>query len=362
MVSPYSVGVPGGAQRQAVALAAALARVGVEVEVLAPTGPGGPPPDDPVAEVPFVGLGRAVAISVNGSRAPVAPFPWTAARALRLLRARRYDVVHLHEPFVPGPTLAALAVGPRPLVGTFHRAGSDAAYRALGRGLGRLAGRLGAAVAVSEAARDTAAGVLGVPPVRFEVLWNGVEVEAFERARPIVGTRPAVLFIGRHEARKGLGVLLEAFASVEADAELWVCGSGPETAALQARHPDDPRVMWLGRVGDEELRGRMAGATVFCSPALGGESFGLVLAEAMAAGTAVVASDLPGYRAALAGAGVLVRPGDAGTLAGALSDLLAAPRRRADLVAAGRARARALSVDTLAGRYMEIYERVRAKV
>lgn len=361
MVSPYSVSVPGGAQRQAVALAVALARRGVEVEVLAPTGPGTAPAPD-LGGVPLADLGRALSIAVNGSRAPVAPFPWTAARALRLLHGGRYDVVHLHEPFVPGPTLAALAAGPRPLVGTFHRAGSDAAYRALGRGLGRLGRRLGAAVAVSDAARDTAAGVLGMRPGRFEVLWNGVDVEAFERARPIVGTRPAVVFTGRHEPRKGLGVLLEAFASVDADAELWVCGKGPETASLQAREPHDPRVLWLGQVGDEELAGRLAGATVFCSPALGGESFGLVLAEAMAAGTAVVASDLPGYRIALAGAGVLVSPGDAGALARALNDLLGAPRRRAELVAAGRARARALSVDTLAARYLEIYERLRSGV
>jgi phosphatidylinositol alpha-mannosyltransferase len=102
----------------------------------------------------------------------------------------------------------------------------------------------------------------------------------------------------------------------------------------------------------------MAGAAVFCSPALGGESFGLVLAEAMAAGTPVVASDLPGYRAALDGAGVLVPPGDAAALATALRDLLATPRRRAELVTAGRARARALSIETLATRYLTIYESV----
>jgi phosphatidylinositol alpha-mannosyltransferase len=337
----------------------AVARLGVEVEVLTPTGPG--PSPEPVAGVPLIPLGRATKVSVNGSQAPVSPFPATVARTLRKLRSGSYDVVHLHEPFVPGPTLAALALGPRPVVATFHRAGSDAAYRALGLGLGRLRGRIDAAVAVSAAARETAASVLRIRPGVFEVLWNGVDLERFASAVPSRSERPAVLFTGRHEPRKGLGVLLEAFVSSRVDAELWVCGAGPETEALRSRFGADDRVAWLGRVDDDELASRLAGAAVFCSPALGGESFGLVVAEAMAAGTAVVASDIDGYREVVGSAGVLVPPGDPPALASALESVLAAPARRAALAGAARRRVEAFSLGTLAERYVELYRSVVAR-
>jgi phosphatidylinositol alpha-mannosyltransferase len=354
MVSPYSVGVPGGVQGQVTGLAGALAAAGVDVEILAPTGPG-PAPSE-IGGVAVRPLGRAASVAVNGSRAPVSPFPWTAARALRRLHGGHYDVVHLHEPFVPGPTLAGLAFAAVPLVGTFHRAGSDVAYRALGRALGGLRRRLGATVAVSASARDTAAEVTGIPAGAFELLWNGVDVERFAGALPSPAERPTVLFSGRHEPRKGLAVLLEAFSGLEVEADLWICGAGPQTASLRARHAGDARLRWLGRVDDAELASRLAGATVYCSPAIGGESFGLVLAEAMAAGTPVVASDLPGYREALAGAGVLVPPGEAAPLAAALREVLASRARRSELVTAGQARAAELSIRSLAGRYVEIYE------
>lgn len=353
MVSPYSVGVPGGVQGQVVGLARTLGELGADVEILAPTGPG--PAPATLAGVPLHPLGRAASIAVNGSQAPVAPFPWTVARTLAALRRGHYDIVHLHEPFVPGPSLAGLAAGPRPIVGTFHRAGADVAYRALGRSLGRLRGRLGATVAVSTAARTTAAEVARIPAGDFEVLWNGVDVDRFARAAPAPAERPAVLFCGRHEPRKGLAILLEAFSGMEAETELWISGAGPQTAELRERYAGDARLQWLGRVGDDELASRLAGATVFCSPATGGESFGLVLAEAMAAGAPVVASDIPGYREALAGAGVLVPPGDPSALAAALRDLLAAPDRRVELIAAGHARAAQISMASLAERYLEIY-------
>jgi phosphatidyl-myo-inositol alpha-mannosyltransferase len=358
VVSPYSLSVPGGVQGQVRGLAAAVAGLGVEVEVLTPTGPG--PAPEPIAGVPLIPLGPATKVSVNGSQAPVSPFPATVARTLRRLRSGSYDVVHLHEPFVPGPTLAALAFGPRPVVATFHRAGSDVAYRALGLGLGRLRRRIDAAVAVSAAARDTAASVLRIRGEPFEVLWNGVDLERFARAAPSKGDRPAVIFTGRHEPRKGLGVLLEAFASIPVEAELWVCGAGPETDTLRNRFGADDRVAWLGRVDDDELASRLAGADVFCSPALGGESFGLVLAEAMAAGTAVVASDIDGYREVVGSAGLLVPPGDPLALASALESLLGSPDRRAMLVEAARERVESFSLGALAERYVELYRWVAA--
>jgi phosphatidylinositol alpha-mannosyltransferase len=353
MVSPYSLSVPGGAQGQVTGLAAALRRLGAEVEVLAPGRPRTGGPD-------FVPLGRATAVAVNGSQAPVSPYPTTMVRTLRRLRHGRYDLVHLHEPFVPGPTLAALAAGPRPMVGTFHRAGVDLPYRLLGVTLGGFRNRLSAAVAVSEEAGATLRTVLGRRAGAVDVLWNGVDVERFAEATPTASERPAIVFTGRHEPRKGLAVLLEAFASVPGDVELWVCGAGPETPALQSRYRPDHRVKWLGRVDDHELASRLAGATIFCGPALGGESFGLVLAEAMAAGTPVVASDIPGYRAALAGAGLLFPAADAGALARALRDLLESPERRTELVEAGKRRAGQLAMSRLAAAYLDIYQAARS--
>lgn len=366
LVSPYALTVPGGAQGQVLGLSAALAGLGHEVAVLGPF-------DGPAREWParasalaadgaarIIPVGRARSVSVNGSQAPVSPWPRTMVRAVRILRAGAYDVVHLHEPFVPGPTLAALAAGPRPVVGTYHRAGVDAAYRGFGFAFGRLRRRLGAAAAVSEEARSTALAALGGRPEEIEVLWNGVDTARWRHAEPVPSEVPAIVFLGRHEQRKGLVFLLEAFSKLGGDLALWVCGDGPETEKLRDRFAGDERVEWLGRVSDQDAARRLRGATVFCAPALGGESFGLVVAEAMAAGTPVVASDIPGYRAALAGAGVLVPPGDAAALAASLQELLSDSERREELSAAGRQRAEQLSLEALAERYVELYARVAA--
>jgi phosphatidylinositol alpha-mannosyltransferase len=366
LVSPYSLSVPGGAQGQVLGLSRALAELGHQVAAFGPVD--GPHREWPAlasaleasADARVIPVGRAVSVSVNGSRAPVSPWPATMARTVRILRDGAYDVVHLHEPFVPGPTLAALAAGPRPLLATYHRAGVDAAYRGFGVAFGRLRRRLAASVAVSEEARSTALTVIGGRPEEIEVLWNGVDVARWRGAAPAPSKVPAIVFVGRHEQRKGLVYLLEAFSMLGPDLALWVCGEGPETAKLRARFAGDERVEWLGRVSDSEAARRVRGATVFCAPAVSGESFGLVVAEAMAAGTPVVASDIPGYSAALAGAGVLVPPGDAAALATSLQELLADRERRERLSAAGRKRAEQLSLEALADRYVELYSRAAA--
>jgi phosphatidylinositol alpha-mannosyltransferase len=359
IVSPYDLSIPGGVQNQVAGLAAALERVDVEVDVLAPLGPQAEPVVD-IGAARLIRLGRTISVSVNGSRAPVAPFPSTMTRAVRRLRSGNYDVVHLHEPFVPGPALAGLVATKVPIVGTFHRSGVDVAYRALGVALGRLAGHLDARVAVSEQARDTAVEVLGRHAGSVEVLWNGVDVTRIRAAEPIGSGSPTIVFVGRHEERKGLGVLLTAFSKLDAPARLWVCSTGPLTETLRREHAADDRIEWLGRVSDDELVRRLRGADVLCAPAIGGESFGLVVAEGLAASICVVASDIPGYRSALAGAGVLVPPGDAGSLAAALDDVLSDPKLRADLVARGDVRAQELSIDRLAERYLELYRQVAA--
>ncbi|MDP9071814.1 MAG: glycosyltransferase family 4 protein [Actinomycetota bacterium] len=348
LVCPYSLTHPGGVQGQVLAQARALRALGHHARVLAPCD--GAPPDGGVTA-----LGNSVPLAANGSVAPLAPDPACALRTIRALRDEDFDVVHLHEPLCPGPTLTSLIFSDRPLIGTFHRAGRSAAYAVLRPAVARLARRLDRRCTVSEDARDTAARALGG---EYEVLFNGIDVERFAKATPWPTAGPTVFFIGRHEPRKGLDVLIRAMSRLPGETRLWVAGEGPQTAELRARAKDDPRVEWLGRIGDGEAASRMRGADVLCAPSLHGESFGVVLLEAMAAETPIVASDLPGYRnVALPGRhGVLVAPGDPEALAAALRRVLTDPALVEELVGAGEARAAEFSIDRLTARYVQLYE------
>lgn len=346
IVSPYSLSVPGGVQGQIMGLARALRVAGHDVRVLGPCD--GPPPDAGVTP-----LGASLPTATNGSVAPIAPDVSAQLRTIRALRDEDFDVVHLHEPLCPGPTQTALLFKTAPLVGTFHAAGSALAYKWFKPAVRRLARRLEVRCAVSLEARDAAAEALGGT---YELVYNALDVDEFATAEPWPTTGPTVLFLGRHEQRKGLGVLLEAFADLPGDTRLWVAGEGPQTAGLQARHTDE-RIEWLGRISDAERASRMAGADVFCAPSLHGESFGIVLLEAMAARTAVVASDISGYaKVTRDGAdAALVAPGDPAALAGALSAILGDPARRNQLVAAGSARVAEFSMARLAEVYAGLY-------
>ncbi len=352
IVSPYSLSLPGGVQGQVLGLARALRAAGHDARVLGPCD--GPPPD-----VGVTPLGGSVPTSANGSVAPIAPDVSTQLRTISALRDEAFDVVHLHEPLCPGPTQTALLFKTAPLVGTFHAAGTELPYRWFGPVVRRAARRLDVRCAVSEEARQTALGALGG---EYEVVPNAVDVGAFAEATPWpTDGCPTVVFVGRHEQRKGLAVLLEAFGLLSGEVRLWVIGEGPETERLRARHPD-PRVEWLGRVGDAELASRLAGADLFCAPSLGGESFGIVLLEAMAAGTAVVASDIGGY-AKVARNGrdaLLAPPGDAAAFAAAIGGLLADGPRREQLVAAGSDRVSDFSMDAMAATYIGLYRRAVA--
>jgi len=190
------------------------------------------------------------------------------------------------------------------------------------------------------------------------MVFNAVEVDEFAKATPVETDGPTILFVGRHEPRKGLAVLLDAMAHLPADVTLWVASDGPETAELHARVAGDDRIQWLGRISDAEKASRLRGADVFCAPSLRGESFGVVLLEAMAASTVVVASDLPGY-ANVARQGrdaLLVAPGDATALAAGLRRVLAEPDLERELVASGEQRAAEFSMEHLAARYVELYD------
>ena len=349
-VCPYSLTPPGGVQAQVLGLARSLRSLGHEVRVLAPCD--GPPPDAGVTP-----LGKSVPLAANGSVAPIAPDPACALRTMRALRDEEFDVVHLQEPLVPGPTVTSLLVSDKPVVGTFHRAGASTAYTAFRPIAKGLAKRLAVRCAVSEDARATAVDAVGG---EYELVFNGIEVDRFAKADEIAVDGPSILFLGRHEPRKGLGTLLAALAHLPSDVTVLVASDGPQTAELKARHGDDARIQWLGRISDEEKAGYLRGVDVFCAPSISGESFGVVLLEAMAASSPIVASDLPGYRnvANPDVHAVLVPPGDPRALAAALTRVLEDGALQRRLVEAGDARANEFSMDRLAERYLELYATV----
>lgn len=352
MVCPYSVTVPGGVQAQVLGLSRELRLLGHEVRVLAPCD--GPPPE------PFVTpLGNSLPTSANGSVAPVAPDPSAALRTIRALNDEAFDIIHLHEPIVPGPTATALLLKLAPTVGTFHAAGDSSSYRILNRTARWAADHLTTRVAVSEAARELAHRYL---EGEYRILFNGIETDRFRRERVVRESTPTILFCGRYEPRKGLEVLLEAMAHLPADVTLWVASEGPGLDLLEERYGADGRIHWLGRVTDDEKIDRLNRATAFCAPSLRGESFGIVLLEAMAAGAALVASDIDGYRQVATADfdSLLVAPGDAVALAKALSTVLNDPDRRATLVARGFESAESFSMTRLAREYESIYRTLLA--
>jgi phosphatidylinositol alpha-mannosyltransferase len=357
MLSPYSLSRPGGVQGQVIGLSQALRARGHEVTVVAPAGE----QEVPGAVGEHYVIGRPTELHSNGSVAPVALWPRAAARAERFVRKGGFDVAHLHEPLAPMAAYGLVLTAPLPMVGTYHRAGVSRWVPVL-KPLAELVGRrMQIRIAVSEAARQTGLRSGGGD---FEVLFNGVEMERFESAPPRHDEegRPAVLFLGRHEQRKGLNVLLDAFAMLERPAVLWVAGDGPATEVQRRRYPGSDRVHWLGLLSDDEVAARLAGAAVLCAPSLQGESFGMVLLEGMAAGCAVVASDIEGYRTASGGHAALVPPGDAGALARSLGSALAdavegVGQSSMEARKAATEYARAWSMDTLAERYLDVYAR-----
>jgi phosphatidyl-myo-inositol alpha-mannosyltransferase len=402
ILCPYSLSKPGGVQGQATSLARTLRGAGHEAVVIAPLdeplrpgerGGGGPVPSRPVsrdvgavsgrdagrdaeldsevaAEVAaeisegVIGVGRSVPVPANGSIAPVTLDPLASVRAVRAVRHGEFDVLHFHEPLAPGPSYACLVACTQPKVGTFHRAGQGLAYRIAAPFARLFANRLDERCAVSPQACSTARGVLGGT---YEVVGNGVETGRFATAAPWPTRGPTVLFIARHEKRKGLAVLLEAWDRLcvdrSFDATLWVAGEGPETEFLRRRHPPGPNLEWLGKIGDDEKASRLAGADVLCAPSLGGESFGMVLVEAMAARTAVVGSDIPGYAFVAGSHALLVPPGDVEALSKALERATGDARMGVGIcaeeaLAAAFEQALGWSMERLAQRYVGIYERL----
>ena len=339
IVCPYSLDVPGGVQAHVVGLAAALERRGHAVRVLAPAAETTPVPG-------FVtSAGRALGVPYNGSVARVTFGPLTYARARRWLAENTFDVLHLHEPTTFSLSVLALLAAEGPIVATFHTATERSrALVAFGGVLRPLMEKITARIAVSPLARRVQVEHLGGDAVEIP---NGVDVDLFAQARPLPGyPRPETVgFLGRFdEPRKGMPVLLDAvraLAAARPDLRVLVVGRGDTAALLRAAGPMAGRLEVLGPVDDATKAEMLRSVDVFCAPNLRGESFGMVLTEAMAAGAPVLASDIDAFRAVLGEppAGVLFPAGDANALARRLAALLADPARRAQLSAAGRARA-----------------------
>jgi phosphatidyl-myo-inositol alpha-mannosyltransferase len=366
MVSPYALTVPGGVQAHVTALAAALRRDGHEVVVIGPgAGRAGRTAD-------IVGVGRPFAVPFNGSVAPIALWPTAARATRRAIAAAEPDVVHVHEPLVPWVGLAAATTSSAPVVGTFH-AWSDASRlyrttRPVGR---RVAEGLAVRLAVSEAAAGYHAGALGLPSSRFRLVPNGVDVARFADAEPIDDlvdpTRPTLLFVGRLERRKGLESLVRAFTRLKTDRpelRLIVVGEGPERGRCEGLLSAGLRadVRFLGRVDQDELPRYYASCDLAIQPSLGGESFGIVLLEAMAAGKPLVASDIPGYRTVASDGrqGRLVPPNDPAALASAIGALLDNPALRTAMAEDGRRTVVEYDWSRVATRVADVYREARA--
>lgn len=363
LVCPYDLDTPGGVQAHVLDLATALRGRGHVVTTL---GPGG-------ADRPgHHSVGPAVRLRFNQSVAPLGLWPSAATRTRRGLRHLAPDVVHVHEPAAPWTGQAAARWSPAPAVGTFH-AWSDTRrlYRAARPLLRGVVGALAVHVAVSHAAADYHAAALGVPASSFRVIPNGVEVAPFATAEPdpdiVADSRPHVLFLGRLERRKGLEQLLRAFAILKAtrpDVRLLVAGDGPERSRceslLGARVRAD--VTFLGRVDEDHKRRLLRSCDVFVAPNLGGESFGIVLVEALAAGRAVVASDLPGFRSVVTDGvtGRLVPPADPPALAAAVGALLDNPALRHAMAREGQQAAGRYDWSVVTAEVEEAYEQAVA--
>jgi phosphatidyl-myo-inositol alpha-mannosyltransferase len=401
LVSPYSWTYPGGVTGHIEALAAELRAQGHDARVLAPYDPddslsprlhrGGRPQAREQPEQ-FVSLGRTLGLPANGAVSNITVGPQAVLALRRELRHGGYDVVHLHEPIVPLVCWdALLSAGDLPLVGTFHTYSENVltnGIAAIPLGGRRRMNRLRVRIAVSDAAAWTAQRFYGG---RYRIVPNGVHLSGAEgpadvspcegssgagtealaiphqgqKAADLAGPRredrPAalrILFIGQAVERKGLPVLLGAFEALRehVPATLTLVGACSEEVAHMML--DDRGVRALGKVSEQRKLSELACADVLCAPSLRGESFGMVLTEAFAAATPVVASDIPGYREVLRGGldGRLVAPGDAVALAEALRRLALDPVRRADMAAAARERAQRFAWGRVGAEVLDCYE------
>jgi phosphatidylinositol alpha-mannosyltransferase len=383
LVSPYSWTYPGGVTRHIQALAEQFISDGHEVKVLAPFDPPdrtasvmhkGAKPQAIDAPDYLIPVGRTFGFGANGAVSNLSVSPISQARLIHELRKGDFDVVHIHEPVAPVIGWAASAVPGVPLVGTYHSYSTKPVpnYIANAFGARAMQNHLHVRIAVSEAAAWTGRRWFGG---RYTIVPNGVHVDTAALAaridRPdMCGAELAdgdvvldaaaplkLLFVGQAVARKGLPLLLRAFEALREHVPAELTVIGPSDAEMSPLMMDPAGIRVLGKVSDEVKRAELAAADVMVAPSLGGESFGMVLTEAMAAGTTVVASDIAGYRDVVTNGedGILVAPGDAQALAETLRDLYYEPLRRRELARTAAETVQRFSWDRVAAEVLECY-------
>jgi phosphatidyl-myo-inositol alpha-mannosyltransferase len=359
MVCPYSFDVPGGVQSHVLQLAEVMRSRGQDVSVLAPSSPHVKLPEY------VVSAGRAVPIPYNGSVARLQFSPAVHGRVRRWLADGDFDVLHLHEPNAPSLSMWALRVAEGPIVATFHTSTTKSLTLAVFQGVLRpwhekIVGR----IAVSDLARRWQMEALGSDAVEIP---NGVDVASFASAPLLDGyPRPGktVLFLGRYdEPRKGMAVLIDALPGLVEHfpgVQVLIVGRGDEDELRSKAGGLAGHLRFLGQVDDAAKASALCSADVYCAPHTGGESFGIVLVEAMAAGTPVVASDLHAFRRVLCDgdAGMLVPVEDGAALAAGLVKVLQNEQVAKRYVAAGADAVRRYDWSVVADQIMRVYETV----
>ena len=353
VVTPYDWSLPGGVNRHIEGLAAELRSRGHDVRVFAPASDTDGLPDW------LTPLGGTFPFSFNNAKSNCTLSPAATAAIRRGLREGDFDVVHIHEPVAPIGPHRAVGLADLPTVGTFHTFSEHTLPHALAAVVGsrRMLNRLHGRIAVSEPAAWTGRRFFGG---RYRIIPNGVDLHSDPAsvAAPEPGEPLRIVFVGQPVERKGLPLLLRAFEALRehVPAELTIVGA--EASELEALLVDPSGVTALGRPDDATKRAVLERSHVLCAPSLGAESFGMVLTEAFAAGTPVVASDIAGYRGVVTDGvdGVLVPRGDAAALAAALRDLAADPERLARLSAGARASAERYAWPVVADQVLEVYE------
>ncbi|NNN22736.1 MAG: glycosyltransferase family 4 protein [Acidimicrobiales bacterium] len=381
LVCPYSFDVPGGVQRQVVLLAKAYAKLGhgvriwgiskrrlsniegIEEDLLITESPD-------AGEISYVHLGPSISFKSNGSVAPIGLHPSSMVKAFYELVSLKSDVTHIHEPLVPGPPLESLLMAKsKKKVCTFHRMGVDPLYKVEGRLFGHFLKESHLLAAVSESAKETIFEIAGV---EAQVAFNGVDLERFGRIGgeipDSISKRPDfspgseyVLFIGRHEKRKGLQILIESYLELLGNPEislpeLWISGLGPLTKDLEEQFGKVKGIKFIGMLPMDDLITVLKGAKLLVAPSLGGESFGLVLIEAMACSTPVICSDIPGYREVMDYPEALFKPNDPKDLGRVMVQYLVNEAKRLELKANCTRRAQQFGIMELAKWYEDRFE------
>jgi len=361
MVCPYSFDVPGGVQSHVLQLAEVMHAEGHDVSVLVPASA-----DAETSLPPYVvSGGKAVPIPYNGSVARLRFGPATHRKVKKWLQQGDFDVLHLHEPNAPSLSMLALNIAEGPIVATFHTSTTKSLTLSVFEPILRpMHEKIVGRIAVSDLARRWQMEALGSDAVEIP---NGVEVASFAAAPLLDGyPRPgrSVLFLGRFdEPRKGMAVLMRALPAVVErfpDVEILVVGRGDEGALREQAGALAGHLRFLGQVDDAQKASAMRSADVYCAPNTGGESFGIVLVEAMAAGTAVVASDLDAFRRVLddGRGGRLVAVDDADALAAGLTDVLGDDALRARYVECAAELVQRYDWSVVARQILRVYETV----